>query len=181
MPRALLIVLDSVGVGAAPDAADFHDEGSNTVGHIAQACWRGLGDRAGLRQGPLHIPHLCALGMAHALALSTGIFPEGIPQDTAIQGQWGIAQEVSRGKDSPSGHWEISGCPVTFTWHHFPETEPCFPDSLIDSLIKDNNLPGILGNKHASGMAIIEEYGAQHMASGKPIIYTSADSVFQIA
>jgi phosphopentomutase len=181
MPRALLIVLDSVGVGAAPDAADFQDEGSNTVGHIAQACYRSLGDQAGLRQGPLLIPHLCALGIAHTLALSTGTRPEGLPYEGIVRGRWGIAQEVSHGKDSPSGHWEIAGCPVTFDWYHFPETEPCFPSWLTDALIKEGNLPGVLGNKHASGMTIIEDYGAQHMATGKPIIYTSADSVFQIA
>jgi phosphopentomutase len=181
MPKALLIVLDSVGVGAAPDAADFHDEGANTVAHIVEACQRGEGDRPSLRHGLLKIPHLCALGMGKILELSTGHVPEGLPQQQNICGQWGIAQEVSRGKDSPSGHWEIAGCPVPFAWHYFPETEPCFPPSLIESFISQGELPGILGNKHASGMAIIEEYGAQHMSSGKPILYTSADSVFQIA
>ena len=98
-----------------------------------------------------------------------------------LKGQWGFAEEISHGKDTPSGHWEIAGVPVLFDWGYFPETIPTFPQSLTDEIIRRGNLPGILGNKHASGTEIIAELGTEHMQSGKPIVYTSADSVIQIA
>jgi phosphopentomutase len=94
---------------------------------------------------------------------------------------YGYGVETSTGKDTPSGHWEIAGVPVLFKWTYFPDTIPAFPAPLTDALIKEAGLPGILGNKHASGMPVIEEYGAEHIKTGKPICYTSADSVFQIA
>ena len=99
----------------------------------------------------------------------------------SFQGQWGAARERSRGKDTPSGHWEIAGVPVTFEWGYFPHIIPCFPKALTDELVARCKLPGVLGNTHASGTDIIAALGAEHMASGKPIVYTSADSVFQIA
>ena len=96
-------------------------------------------------------------------------------------GQWGYGVETSRGKDTPSGHWEIAGTPVDFDWGYFPETIPAFPEALTASLIKEGKLPGILANRHASGTAIIEEFGEEHVRTGKPICYTSANSVLQIA
>ncbi|MCP5085177.1 MAG: phosphopentomutase, partial [Alphaproteobacteria bacterium] len=94
---------------------------------------------------------------------------------------WGVGYETSRGKDTPSGHWEIAGVPVEFDWTVFPETVPAFPAWLTDALIAEAALPGILGNCHASGTKVISDLGPQHVRTGMPICYTSADSVFQIA
>ena len=181
MPRAILIVLDSVGVGGAEDAAAYGDAGANTLGHIAQACAQGRGDREGLRRGRLALPNLAALGLGLAAHGSSGTMPPGLEPPADVEGAWGYGVETSKGKDTPSGHWEIAGLPVTFDWGYFPATVPAFPAELTDALIARAGLPGILGNCHASGMPIIEELGAQHMRSGQPICYTSADSVFQIA
>ncbi len=181
MARAFLFVLDSVGIGGAPDAADYGDTGANTLGHIIEACASGLGDRAGLRRGPLQIPNLQKLGMGLAIANATGRLPTGFAAQPALAGVCASATEISQGKDTPSGHWEIAGVPVPFDWGYFPKTIPTFPPELIRSLINQAQLPGILGNKHASGTEIIAELGAEHIASGKPICYTSGDSVFQIA
>ncbi|WP_102961049.1 phosphopentomutase [Mangrovicella endophytica] len=173
MGRAILIVLDSVGIGGAADAAAYGDTGADTLGHIIEACEAGRGDRDGLRSGPLHIPNLTALGLLNA-AGSGG-------ESQAPTGCWGSAAEVSRGKDTPSGHWEIAGVPVRFDWGYFPHTVPAFPASLIDEIIDDTGIPGILGDRHASGTEIIAALGEESIASGKPIFYTSADSVLQIA
>lgn len=180
MKRAILIVLDSVGIGGADDAAQFGDAGADTLGHIAEACAAGLGDRQGLRAGPLYLPNLDGLGLGQAAAASKGS-PLPALGGGPLAGRWGYAAEISRGKDTPSGHWEIAGVPVRFDWGYFPMTEPCFPDDLIDALVAEGGLPGILGNKHASGTVIIDELGEEHILTGKPICYTSADSVFQIA
>jgi phosphopentomutase len=107
--------------------------------------------------------------------------PKGFVGDVPLKGQWGYGVELSNGKDTPSGHWEIAGVPVTFDWGYFPKTIPCFPRSLTDAIVARAELPGLLGNKHASGTDIIAEFGEEHMESSKPIIYTSADSVIQIA
>jgi len=178
MARAFLFVLDSFGIGHAPDAARFGDEGSNTFGHIEAACAAGRADRAGLRQGPLRLPNLQALGLGAAAALAAGRDPA---PDFEPQGFYGAAEERSSGKDTPSGHWEIAGVPVPFEWGYFPETVPAFPKELTDRLIEEARLPGILGDCHASGTEIIARLGEEHVRTGKPICYTSADSVFQIA
>ena len=180
MGRAIIIVLDSVGCGGAADASVYGDAGSDTLGHIAAACAEGRGDRAGLRAGPLKLPHLDALGLGLAMRASSGCAAPGF-MTTAPRGQWGYGIETSNGKDTPSGHWEIAGTPVAFDWGYFPLTIPTFPASLTAALITQAKLPGILGDRHASGTTIIAELGEEHMRSGKPICYTSADSVFQIA
>jgi phosphopentomutase len=178
--RAMIVVMDSVGIGAAPDAAAYGDEGADTIGHIAEACAVGDADND-VRQGPLHVPHLVELGLGEASRLSTGRQAPGLEYRGDSYLQYGCASEQSRGKDTPSGHWEIAGVPVRFDWGYFPKREPCFPQELIGDLLEQAALPGILGNRHASGTEIIEQLGDQHMQSGKPICYTSADSVFQIA
>ncbi|MFN8831526.1 MAG: phosphopentomutase [Labrys sp. (in: a-proteobacteria)] len=180
MARAIVIVLDSVGIGAAADAGRYGDAGADTVGHIAEACASGLGDRTGLRQGPLHLPNLVALGLGQACHLSTGRVPPGL-DGAAPDALYGYGIERSAGKDTPSGHWEIAGVPVPFDWGYFPQTVPCFPRDLIEAIVAEAGLPGVLGEKHASGTAIIDELGALSVSSGKPIFYTSADSVLQIA
>ena len=181
MARAILCVLDSFGIGGVPDAASFGDEGANTFGHIAAACARGEADREGLRCGVLHVPNMARLGLAHAGRLASGEAPEGFDLSIAPEGIWGAASETSRGKDTPSGHWEIAGVPVAFDWGYFPDEVPTFPDELVSKVIEAGAIPGILGNCHASGTTIIAELGEEHLRTGKPICYTSADSVFQIA
>ncbi len=180
MGRALIIVLDSVGCGGAADAGAYGDEGSDTLGHIARLCAEGKGDREGLRAGALRLPALDALGLGLAMQASTGVRPPGFACAPA-QGQWGYGVETSKGKDTPSGHWEIAGTPVDFAWGYFPPTIPAFPESLTAALIAEAGLPGILANRHASGTKIIEQFGEEHLRTLKPICYTSADSVFQIA
>lgn len=181
MTRVFLVVLNSVGIGGAPDAAEFGDAGANTLGHIAIACAEGRADQPQLREGPLRIPHLAALGLGHAAELASGVFPAGMTRLPRVAGQWGAAIEISKGKDTPSGHWEIAGTPVPFAWGYFPDTQPAFPADLTAALIGEAGLPGILGDKHASGTAIIDELGAEHLSTLKPICYTSVDSVLQIA
>lgn len=180
MARGIIIVLDSVGCGGAEDAADYGDAGSDTLGHIAERCGAGEGDRPGLRSGPLHLPNLDALGLGLAMQASTGKRPSGFACATP-RGQWGYGVETSRGKDTPSGHWEIAGTPVDFAWGYFPTTIPAFPAALTKALIVEGELSGILGDCHASGTQIIEEFGEEHLRTLKPICYTSADSVLQIA
>ena len=181
MARALIIVLDSFGIGAAADAPAFGDAGSDTLGHIAEACAAGRGDKAGLRAGPLRLPNLDRLGLGAAAEASTGRRLPSLGADGPPTGVFGYGIETSKGKDTPSGHWEIAGVPVAFDWGYFPETVPTFPRALTDALIREANLPGILGDRHASGTTIIAELGEEHILTGKPICYTSADSVFQIA
>ena len=180
MGRALIIVLDSVGCGSAVDAAAYGDEGADTLGHIAERCADGEGDRAGLRKGRLKLPALDALGLGLAMRASSGTSAPGFGHGPAT-GQWGYGVETSKGKDTPSGHWEIAGTPVDFAWGYFPQTIPAFPEALTTALVAEAKLPGILGDRHASGTKIIEELGEEHVKTLKPICYTSADSVFQIA
>ena len=130
MARALLIVLDSVGIGGAPDAAAYGDEGSDTLGHIAEACAAGRGDRTGLRAGPLRLPHLAGLGLGLAAAGASGRVPPNLAPVGEPEGAYGHAVETAAGKDTPSGHWEIAAVPVPFDWGYFPEGEPCFPAEL---------------------------------------------------
>jgi phosphopentomutase len=173
MGRAIILVLDSFGIGATADAERFGDTGSDTFGHIAR-------ERAASGK-PLHLPNLAKLGLYHASRDSTGSFPAGAITDADIVGAYGFAEELSSGKDTPSGHWEIAGVPVMFDWGYFTEKQNTFPQALLDKLVERANLPGYLGNCHSSGTTIIAELGDEHVKTGKPIFYTSADSVFQIA
>ena len=181
MPRAFLLVLDSFGCGGALDAAAYGDAGADTLGHIALACAAGHGDRAGLRSGLLKLPHLDALGLGLAAEASTGLLPPGLSRVVHPRAQWGYGVETAHGKDTPSGHWEMAGAPAPLAFGTFPDTYPCFPVALTDALINQGNVPGILGNTHASGTAIIEGLGEAHMRNGWPICYTSVDSVLQVA
>jgi phosphopentomutase len=177
MNRAFLIVMDSVGIGGAPDAATFGDEGVNTMAHIAEACAAGQAEQG--RSGLLRMPVLDALGLGAALHLASGARVPGL--GAVPTGLWGAATEVSRGKDTPSGHWELAGVPVPWDWSYFPDTTPAFPPEIVAEVCCLAGTAGILGNCHASGTEIIERLGPEHMRSGWPICYTSADSVFQIA
>ncbi|MBN9889720.1 phosphopentomutase [Salipiger abyssi] len=180
--RAFLVVMDSVGIGGAPDAGayfnDGHpDTGANTVLHIAEACARGEAEEG--RSGPLHLPNLDALGLGRAVELASGRLPPGL--GAAPRGLWGAATERSKGKDTPSGHWELAGLPVPWDWHYFPDTQPAFPADLMAKVCEIAGTEGTLANCHGSGTVMLERFGAEHLRTGWPICYTSADSVFQIA
>ena len=177
MARAFLIVMDSVGCGGAPDAADFGDEGANTLGHIARACAEGRAEVG--RSGPLRMPVLDGLGLGAAIRAASGFAAPGL--GAVPHGRWGAATEVSRGKDTPSGHWELAGVPVPWDWTYFPDTQPAFPPDLMALVARLAGTGGTLGNCHASGVPIIAAHCAEHLRTGWPICYTSADSVFQIA
>lgn len=179
--RVCILLMDSLGIGASLDAHRYGDEGANTFAHIYQACEKGEADKEGLRHGPLAIPNLAKLGLYHATVASSGIPLLDLSTLTEPLGYYGYAVEQSLGKDTPSGHWELAGVPVNYEWGYFPDKPFCFPEKLINDFIKKGKLPGVLGEKHASGTVIIDELGKEHMQSGKPIVYTSADSVFQIA
>jgi phosphopentomutase len=174
MGRAIIAVLDSFGIGATADADRFGDEGADTFGHVAA-------ERAASPDGPLQLPNLAKLGLFHAGRDSTGAFAAGADENVRVIGAYGFAEELSSGKDTPSGHWEIAGVPVLFDWGYFTGKENTFPQELLDTLIERAGLPGVLGNCHSSGTTIIAELGDEHVRTGKPIVYTSADSVFQIA
>jgi phosphopentomutase len=137
--------------------------------------------RANSAEGPLRLPNLARLGLFEASRESTGRYPDGVTACHDVIGAYGFAEELSSGKDTPSGHWEIAGVPVLFDWGYFTDRTNTFPAELIDALVERAGLPGVLGNCHASGTAIIAELGDEHVRTGKPIVYTSADSVFQVA
>jgi phosphopentomutase len=182
MSRAFLIVMDSVGIGGAPDADQFFnagtpDTGANTVLHIAEACAERRAEDG--RSGPLRVPTIDALGLGHAVELASGQKAPGLDADTS--GRWGAATELSKGKDTPSGHWELAGLPVPWEWTYLPDTVPSFPDDITARICELAGTDGILGNCHSNGVKVIEDFGAEHLSTGKPICYTSADSVLQIA
>lgn len=169
MARAFVVVMDSVGVGGAPDAdrffnGDVPDTGANTLGHIQQA-------------RPLAVPNMARLGLWGALKLASGMAVDG----PAPEGRWGCATAISPGKDTPSGHWELAGLPVPWDWTHFPREGDAFDPALVAEVARAAGTDGILGNCHASGTEIIARLGAEHLRTGAPICYTSADSVFQVA
>ena len=155
--RIIILVMDSVGIGHATDAAKFNDEGANTLGHIEATA------------GLIHCPTLRSLGLANIADIKT--------DETPVMGAYGKMEEVSTGKDTTSGHWEMMGHPVTVP---FPTFYDGFPKELMDTFTKETGY-GYLGNEVASGTEIIERLGVEHIKTGKPIVYTSADSVFQIA
>ncbi len=158
--RCILIVLDSVGIGEMPDAKQYGDEGSNTLGNIYKVC------------DGMDIPNLISLGLGN---IEGG---EILGHTTSPKASYGKAKELSKGKDTVTGHWEISGVVLKTPLTTYPNG---FPEDIIEDFKKRANVAGILGNKVASGTKIIEELGEEHIKTGYPIIYTSADSVFQIA
>ena len=175
MARAFLVVIDSVGIGGAPDADQFFngalpDTGANTFGHIAQA--------QAAAGTPLTIDALNQMGIGAALTLASGIV---LPDPVTPMGAWGAATEKSIGKDTPSGHWELAGVPVPWDWHIFPNTDPAFPPEITQAICDAAGTDGILANRYASGTEVIDDEGPEHMKTGWPICYTSVDSVLQIA
>lgn len=171
--RVFWFVLDSVGIGGAPDAGKFGDEGSDTLGHIAEWFLENL-------KRPLSLPNLQRLGLGEAYRIVHGTLPKGWC-DGIVEGGYAAATEISTGKDTPSGHWEMAGVPARWDWGYYPNRENCFPEELLREIFRKCGLGGSLGNCHASGTEIIARLGLESVESGKPIFYTSADSVFQIA
>lgn len=179
MSRVMLLVLDSLGVGALPDAADYGDAGADTLGHIAQWCARPVAE--GGRGRPLSLPNLVALGLGEAARCATGRTPPGLSGPVAWNAVHGGAREQSRGKDTVSGHWELCGLPVPWDWGLFPRHEETLSPEELARLATACGVPGFLGNRHASGTQVIQDLGAEHLRTGLPILYFSADSVIQIA
>ncbi|WP_105172279.1 phosphopentomutase [Pseudoalteromonas sp. T1lg24] len=173
MARALILMADSLGIGAAPDAERFGDKGANTLAHLLAAYHGETGQK-------LALPNLSKLGLIDACEQASNTNCQVAERNAPIAA-YGYAKEISSGKDTPSGHWEMAGVPVLFDWGYFHDKQNSFPDAFIAEFIKRANLPGILGNCHSSGTVILEALGEQHMQTGKPICYTSTDSVFQIA
>lgn len=173
MAKVIVLVIDSLGIGHAPDAADFGDVSANTFANLAIAFHRHTG-RA------FKIPNLSSLGLVHACEqASNTTFPyEG---ELPKKGAYGYAAEISSGKDTPSGHWEMMGAPVLFDWGYFSNKKQSFSADLIEKINFATSFSGLLGNCHASGTDIIAALGEEHIKSGLPICYTSADSVFQVA
>jgi len=176
--RAVLLVIDSLGVGFLPDAARYGDEGADTFGHIVEACAAGRADAD--RAGPLDVPTLESVGLFRAAEAARGSPLPGHDRQRIPAALWGYAAERSRGKDTISGHWEMAGHPVLEDWGYFTALEDSMPAALLDALAQRAGVPGLLGNCHASGTEIVERLGGEHLRTGKPIVYTSADSVLQV-
>ena len=173
MARAFILILDSFGVGGANDAQNYGDLGSNTLGHIAEHFKKHL--------KPLQIPNMARLGLVNAAELACGKAPDGLTATQTPEGIFGASDERSRGKDTPSGHWEIAGQPVMFDWGYFPNKVPTFPEDLRQKICAHLGVDDILANCHGSGTDMLTIYGEDHVKTGQPICYTSADSVLQIA
>ncbi len=167
--KVILIVLDSVGIGQAPDAADYGDTGCATLPHIGEAV------------GGLSLPTFQSLGLGNIPPLlPNGMDIKGIAPEESPAASFGAMQELSEGKDTITGHWEIAGLLMTPGFATFPPARPSFPDDLIQAFEQQTGR-SVIGNKAASGTDVIEELGPEHMESGSWIVYTSSDSVFQIA
>lgn len=158
--KIVCVVLDGVGIGAAPDADRYHDEQANTLGNTAKVV------------GGLNLPNLASLGLGNIAEI------KGVPAHSHPKGNFGKMREVSKGKDSTTGHWEFSGIILEKDFPYYPNG---FPDDVIKKFCSLSGIKGVLGNKAASGTAIVDELGSEHKRTGFPIVYTSADSVFQIA
>ena len=173
MARAIIMVIDSFGIGYSPDAADFGDVGANTLANLARAYYEESGKKIAL-------PNLSSMGLIKACEqASNQTFP--YQGKAPSKGAYGFAQEISTGKDTPSGHWEMAGVPVLFDWGYFTDKTNSFPTALIDNINRETGFEGMLGNCHASGTEILTRLGEEHIKTGLPICYTSADSVFQVA
>ena len=172
MSRVIILMMDSLGIGNGHDADKFGDKGSDTFGHIVQS------------NGGLKIPNLHRLGLTKLAQYATGKTIEiGLQEKSNIDIGCITAHmsEMSLAKDTTSGHWEMAGAPVLKKWGYFKPDYPSFPETLINEICEKSGIKGILGNKAASGTEIIKELGEEHIQTGKPIFYTSADSCLQIA
>ncbi|WP_417228624.1 phosphopentomutase [Amphritea sp.] len=176
MPRkAIVLVLDSLGVGCTPDSSAFNDHGANTLGHIAD--WR----EASTSHSGLNLPNLTKMGLGKVLNSASRNSVLNANVDINAKACFGYATPISTGKDTTSGHWEMMGAPVEFNWGQFTDKHNSFPEELLSRIYDKTGLLTSLGNCHSSGTTIINKFGEEHIRTGAPIFYTSADSVFQIA
>ena len=173
MARVILMVIDGFGVGHAPDAEKFGDVSANTFANLAREFEAQEGR-------PLHLPQLASMGLLELAEQASGTRVNHAPVEQ-INGAYGYAAELSTGKDTPSGHWEMAGVPVLFDWGYFSDKQNSFSAELMAKINEATGFEGMLGNCHASGTVIIEQLGEEHVKTGLPICYTSADSVFQVA
>lgn len=173
MARAIVMVIDSFGIGFSPDAKTFGDEGANTLANLATEYFEQTGKK-------INLPNFSAMGLIAACEQASGREFPYLGQSPK-KGAFGYAQEISSGKDTPSGHWEMAGVPVLFDWGYFTDKDNAFPRDLQEKINKATGFNGMLGNCHASGTQILTELGEEHIKTGLPICYTSADSVFQVA
>ncbi|WP_343182495.1 phosphopentomutase [Buchnera aphidicola] len=179
MKRVFILVLDSFGIGYSQDAMKFNDVGSNTFGHIAEFCYLSKANKN--RSGVLKIPNLLSLGLGNLYYKIHNIMPDGMNYIHYVISSYAFASEISTAKDTSSGHWEIAGVPVLFQWDYFKKKCNSFPDKLLKIIMKELKLSGYLGNCHASGTDILDNFGEMHIRTNNPIFYTSSDSVFQVA
>ena len=173
MARVIVLVIDGFGIGHAPDAADFGDVSANTFANLAKHFYQH-------EKREINLTNLAKMGLVQA-AFEAGKSSFPIVEQAPEQGAYGYAAEISTGKDTPSGHWEMMGVPVLFDWGYFPKQGHAFPAQLIEKINQATGYDGILGDCHASGTDIINKLGQEHIKTGLPICYTSADSVFQVA
>ena len=177
--KGILIVLDAVGIGGATDANDFADMGADTLGNIKKECIKGRANFS--RFGQLNIPNLASLGIYASHAVAQDYYSENQNFFCSKNASFACASEISKGKDTPTGHWELAGLPLKWNWKYFGNKFKSFSEDQIKPIINKFSLTGILGNCHSSGTEIIKKYGEEHILSLKPIFYTSKDSVVQIA
>ena len=169
MKRVIWLVMDSFGIGGASDANKFGDKGSDTLGNIS-------------KHHKLKIPNMSSIGLLKAYELNNKkTLPIESCKNIKDCSFWGVAKEASVGKDTLSGHWEMAGVIMDIDMRYFEKKIPTFPDEIINEIKKKSGIKGVLGNRHAGGLEIIESLGEEHIKSGYPIFYTSADSVLQIA
>jgi len=173
MARAIILVLDSFGIGAAPDAEKFGDIGANTFLHIAEKYQQTFNQN-------IRLPELTKLGLVDA-SNQANVCEVPHQEVNERKGAFAYAAEISSGKDTPSGHWEMMGVPVLFEWSYFRNKAHSFNDELVAKINAATGIKGMLANCHGSGTDIIAQYGEEHIKTGLPICYTSADSVFQVA
>ena len=173
MSRVVILVADGLGIGSSADADAFGDTGANTLFHIFQ-------HMKSEHNHILQISNLAKLGLVKACEQAKNISFDGFANHQ-VEGAYGHMQELSTGKDTPSGHWEMAGVPVLFEWGYFKDKTNSFPPEFIDELVKRTGVPGILANRHAPGTDVLRWHGEEHIKTGMPICYTSADSVFQVA
>ncbi|CAL4325446.1 Phosphopentomutase [Buchnera aphidicola (Eriosoma grossulariae)] len=179
MNRVVIMLLDSFGIGSSTDAFKFNDEGANTFKHIYEMCFLKKANHG--RQGPLNIPNLISLGLGKLMHRLTGSFPIELNFNIDVIASYAYASSISSGKDTLSGHFEIMGVPILTSWDRFLNKKSSIPEELLENIISHCNIPGIIGNCHSSGITILQQFGEEHIHTGKPIFYTSMDSVIQIA
>ncbi|WP_343189424.1 phosphopentomutase [Buchnera aphidicola] len=180
MKRVFILLLDSLGIGSSEDSDQFGDKGSDTLGNIAKFCF--FKRKILNKKKIIKIPNLLKLGLSCASKFSTGKFPLGCDiKFNDVISSYAYASSISTSKDTLTGHWEIVGLPILFKWDYFKKKKNSIPKFILDEINSKFSFNGWLGNCRSSGTFILNEFGNEHIFTKKPIIYTSSDSVVQIA